>query len=360
MADFRKRGRNWYFKFTDADGRRVERRGCSNRRATEELAAAAEIEAARTRAGLSDPKIERMAREGRRPIREHVGEFVASMEIARRDEQHVAQTRLYITRLCELAHVERLADLTPSGLVAALGALRDQGFATRTIGAYATAIKAFSKWAWRDGRTVDYALNALVKPSDPTDRRRVRRALDAAESRALIEATRTAPTWRGVTGADRAAFYLIASLTGFRRDELLSLTPASFRLDDRPPIVVCECGYTKNHERAEQPLPASSVPSIRGWLATRAAETAVFGHLPRKRTALMLRLDLERCGIAYATADGVVDLHGLRHSYITALARSGVAVKTLQTLARHADPRLTINVYAHASLFDTNGAILRR
>jgi hypothetical protein len=60
-------------------------------------------------------------------------------------------------------------------------------------------------------------------------------------------------------------------------------------------------------------------------------------------------------GIPFETPDGVVDLHSLRHGYITTLARCGVPVKTLRTLARHADPRLTMNGFAHASLFDTSG-----
>ena len=45
----------------------------------------------------------------------------------------------------------------------------------------------------------------------------------------------------------------------------------------------------------------------------------------------------------------VVDLHSLRHGYITAVGRSGTSLKTLQSLARHSDPRLTLNVYSHLS-----------
>src|SRR5579883_1209972 len=235
-----KRGKVWYYRFTDANGKRVMRRGCTDKRATEEMARAAGVDAAKAR---DDPKAARLIREGKRSISEHIGEFITSLEVAGRNGQHIDQTRLYVTRLCELARVERLGDLTPSGMAAALGKLREQGelreqgkppgrgFSTRTIQAYATAVKAFSKWAWRDGRTVDYSLNALAKPgADPTDRRRVRRALAENDLRMLIEATRTAPTWRKVSGLDRSMLYLVAALTGFRRDELLSLTPESFRL----------------------------------------------------------------------------------------------------------------------------------
>jgi hypothetical protein len=56
MASLRKRSRNWFYRFTDADGVKVEKKGCPDRRATEEMAREAATQAARTRAGLIDPK----------------------------------------------------------------------------------------------------------------------------------------------------------------------------------------------------------------------------------------------------------------------------------------------------------------
>lgn len=68
MADFRKRGKNWYFRFTDANGARVERRGCSDRRMTEQMAREAESQAAKLRAGLIDPRAEAYMRWRQHPI----------------------------------------------------------------------------------------------------------------------------------------------------------------------------------------------------------------------------------------------------------------------------------------------------
>jgi hypothetical protein len=246
VASLRKRGSTWYYTVTNADGVRRELKGCSDKQMTVELARQAESEVARIKAGLFDPKAARMAREGRRPIQEHIDEFIASLEAARRNAQHVVQTRLYVTRVCELARITRLGELTPSSVVKALGNLRGQGFATRTLGAYATGIKALSKWAWKDGRTADYGLNGLTKPVDQNDRRRIRRPLIAGELRTLIETTRHVPQFRKASGVDRAVLYLVASLNGFRRDELLSLTPESFQLHGQHPMVVCEGAYTKN------------------------------------------------------------------------------------------------------------------
>jgi hypothetical protein len=75
------------------------------------------------------------------------------------------------------------------------------------------------------------------------------------------------------------------------------------------------------------------------------------------RTAEMLRVDLEAAGVPYETSEGVADFHALRSAYITYLVASGASVKTCQTLARHSDPKLTIGIYAKASLHDIAGAV---
>jgi integrase len=251
MASLRKRGRVWYYRFTDADGVKRERKGCTDKRATEELAHEAESEAAKIKAGLVDPKALRIAEANREPIEAHLDAFLASLTQAGRKAKHVNNTRAAINRVLSLAKIRRLPDLTPSAIVPALARLKDQGFAPRTVEAHIIAVKSFSRWAWRDGRAADYALVGLVKPGGPMERRRVRRALTDAELQMLVETTKGAPPWRRLSGQDRSLLYAIASMTGFRRGELMSLTPESFRLDAKPPTIVCEAGYTKNGRLAE-------------------------------------------------------------------------------------------------------------
>ena len=72
----------------------------------------------------------------------------------------------------------------------------------------------------------------------------------------------------------------------------------------------------------------------------------------------MLREDLEAAGIAYRDDSGrVLDFHAFRHTYVTILARSSTPVKVVQTLARHSDPKLTLNTYSHLTVFDTAAAL---
>jgi hypothetical protein len=79
MASYRKRGRIWYFRFTDADGVKRERPGCPDRRETEALSAHAEAEAARIRAGLSSPQDEARRRHAARSLAEHLADWHAHL-----------------------------------------------------------------------------------------------------------------------------------------------------------------------------------------------------------------------------------------------------------------------------------------
>jgi len=54
---------------------------------------------------------------------------------------------------------------------------------------------------------------------------------------------------------------------------------------------------------------------------------------------------VSRAGIPYETADGVVDFHSLRATYITLLVASGVDPKRVQALARHSTITLTMDRY---------------
>jgi hypothetical protein len=89
MASLQKRGRVWYYRFVDADGRRVMRRGCPDRRVTEQMAHAAETEAAKVRNGLVDPKEVAYRDHEARPLAEHLAAYSAHLADKGRTTAHV-------------------------------------------------------------------------------------------------------------------------------------------------------------------------------------------------------------------------------------------------------------------------------
>jgi len=64
--------------------------------------------------------------------------------------------------------------------------------------------------------------------------------------------------------------------------------------------------------------------------------------------ARSLDKDLETAGIPKHAPGGKIDFHACRVAYINLVLESGAKVKEAQTLARHATPELTMNVYGRA------------
>ncbi len=173
----------------------------------------------------------------------------------------------------------------------------------------------------------------------------------------MIQAAESGPIVYKMTGPDRAALYRLALGTGFRANELRSLTPESFDLDGDPPTVTVKAAYSKHRREDVQPIRPDLAEALAPWIATRPAGKPIFGNLT-KHTADMLRHDLAAAKIPYRNADGrVADFHAIRHSYVSMLARSTAPVKVVQTLARHSTPTLTLGVYSHIGLFDQTAAL---
>ena len=62
--------------------------------------------------------------------------------------------------------------------------------------------------------------------------------------------------------------------------------------------------------------------------------------------------------LAYENQNGLfADFHSCRHLFITSLERAGISPKMAQTLAKHSDIRLTMNVYSPTELAEQTAAI---
>jgi integrase len=344
--------------YTDENGRRRKKAGTTDKAVSERIAHDLENKAALRKQGLIDPKAESFRDHEARPLVEHLNAFQRALASKGGSKRYPEVTCSRTRKFLELAKVRRISDLSLSKAQAAVQSLRDEGLSIETINHHIRAVKGFSRWLWRDGRAREHHLAHLSTSNPEAGRRRIRRALTPEEAVRVIQAAEIGPPFRGLSGLDRAVLYVLALGTGFRADELRTLTPERFSLNSNPPTVTASACYTKNGKEAVQPVSASLAEQLRPWLARLAPGKPVFGRMTT-RTADMLRADLEAAGVPYETASGVVDFHSLRGCYITYLIASGASVKTCQTLARHSTAALTIGIYAKASLHDISGAVER-
>jgi integrase len=347
----------WYIAYTDHDGVRRTKKGCPDKTATEALARKLESDAELRRRGVIDPKADAYRFHQSRPLAEHLADWKAFQLGKGVTQRHADEGYARVVKLVALAKAERLSDLTLARLQAALALLRGMGLALRTIHHHVRLVKNFSRWLWRDGRTREDLLAHLQLPENPeSDRRRERRALTDGELIRLIDAAEQGAVRCRLSGPDRAMLYRIAAGTGYRSEELQSLTPESFALEGAYPTITVEAGNSKRRRRDVQPIQPALAAMLAPWVAARPKGKPIF---PVSRWAILtgLQADLRSAGIAYTTDEGTADFHALRHTYITALAKSNAPVKIVQTLARHSTPVLMLGVYTHVGLYDQAPAL---
>lgn len=282
------------------------------------------------------------------------------VEVRGRTEAHARQqTRRARKILVDMCGFSVATDVSADKVAVARRSLLAEGLCAVTSDGYREAARALTRWLLRTGRL---RVDPLVRP-DGEQRAASesnRRALTTKETDRLIEITRQKGHVRGrLTSELRSLLYLLAVQTGLRKSELLALRTDHLRLDGSKPRIELPASETKNGKPARLFLPPETAARVRRLALppqqrilpggeTRTEYPRVFrGPSPKSyRAAEVLRRDLTDAKIEDENAEGVVDFHSLRVTFITALARAGVPLAHAQKLARHCSPMLTANIYS--------------
>jgi integrase len=149
--------------------------------------------------------------------------------------------------------------------------------------------------------------------------------------------------------------YRLLVLTGLRWGELSSLKVGRIDLDER--TILLDSNATKNGNSDLLPLPAELVADLRDWITKmKLSSDDLLLNMPRTGVKRFYR-DLEVAGIPRVDARGYeLDIHALRYSFGTMLARNCVPVAVAMKLMRHSKPELTIGLYTDANVLDYRGA----
>jgi len=369
---------NWRGTFYDHNGKRRDwSTGTTDRRAAERILSKWASDAALRSEGVVDASAEQLAAEGRRAIADHLADWRASVEAKGNTPKRVNMVTQRAERIVAGCRFQTLGEVNGQAVRRFIRARQDEDMATSTINAYLQAIKQFTRWAVGDGRLASDPLAGLSRVRMIGETRQ-RRPLNPDELDRLITTTEQGPTYRRMSGFDRAMLYRLATGTGFRAGELRHLTAGCFDLDANPPAVTVKAAYSKRRRDDRQPIRADLAERLRAWLAGTPRDAAVFPMMPEKAAA-MIRFDLRRARILWrreartwqerhrrrdsdflrwCDGDGrVVDFHALRATYITAIVKGGASVKVAQELARHGDPKLTMNTYTRLGVHDLTGAL---
>jgi integrase len=366
-----KPAKKWSYKFKRADGTWEYGTGGTDKGDTQRIANSLEAQELQVRVGVVKPGEHLARRAATRPLAEHLTDYERALIARGAGDKHIKHTIGVLKRLLKRAGIETLPQLRADPILIGLGAIR-QEFSPRTFNHARTAILGWVRWLKDADRIPEIppGFGRIPKASETVDQKHPRRALTMDEVTKFLATTTTGPDEylygqskskhqrTAVPGAERAAIYTLALATGLRSSELASLRPEDFNLDSPHPTVSCQAAYTKNKKQAVQPITPDQASCLKVWVERAEPGKPVF-RVPDK-LGTWVRRDLERAGIPYRTAEGFADAHGLRHTYITELIRSGANPKVVQELARHSTITLTLDRYSHATEAELRQAIEKK
>ena len=377
--------RRWYVEFRDH--REVVRRlaAFSDKCASEELGRKLERLAARRSTGVGPDRelsrflgglperivarladlglLDRSRAAAGQSIEAHLADFEATLRARQRTEKYVRLLVSRVRRVLEGIGACSLATIRPTTVERFLAEQRAQGLAAKTSNHLLAAVRGFTGWALASGLLGEDPLVTLKPLNARLDPRRERRALSFGdELPRLLRAAAAGPEHRGIVGPLRALVYRLAAETGLRVAELVSLRAGDLDLNAERPAVVLRASAAKNRREARIPLRPETVRALAPDLADKLPAAPLL-PLPRSfkdKATRWLRFDLGRAGIAYEDDSGrVADFHALRASFVTALMQSGASPKVVQSLARHADAKMTLGLYSKLGRDDERRALDR-
>ena len=365
------RGGKYCISYFDHEGKRITRSArTSDKAVAERIAAKLEADIALRRDGVIDPQLDAICDESRRSVESHLADFEAKMQTANRKPKHITTTIGYIRAIAQEAEWATVSDISADDVSRWAGRLKEQGRSARTIQAYLTAAKSFTRWLANNHKLPRDPLASVQKPDPKADRRRERRMLLPEEWHWLRAATADSAERDGMTGSERMLLYAVAIQTGLRAGELRSLTRGRLFLDADNAFITCKAGQTKNAKDARQYIRPDLADDLARHIGNKTPGAGVF-NMPRSEdVADMLRADLASARREWLKAarhdpkeyerriqsdflteknhEGeVLDFHSLRHTCGAWLAMTGAHPKAVQSVMRHSTITLTMDTYGH-------------
>ncbi|MHC5109681.1 MAG: hypothetical protein ACYTHJ_07370 [Planctomycetota bacterium] len=188
----------WIASWFDHNGKCRERSTrTTDRRAAELILGKFIADAAVRIAGVVDPKSDRYNEAIRKPIGQHVDDWIGHLRAKAVSENQLTLLSGRVRKLVASIKAERVTDIAASDVQAAIGELHEEK-SLQTCQHYLRAIKQFSRWLHRDGRVREDVLAHLTGFNVATDRRHERRPLSAEELNWLIQVTEDRIPFHGV------------------------------------------------------------------------------------------------------------------------------------------------------------------
>lgn len=358
----------YYAKYRDHDQKvRTVSTGCKDKENASQFLRNLERRTEQVEVGvITKEEIRRVEETKSVSLATHVGDYVSTLTGSK---QHRKEVRRYLDLLIEALDWSALADLRRDGLELWLHGQFENGRSARSCNAYRMAASGFCTWLVEVKRLAGNPFSGLKKFDEEADSRRPRRALTPDELARLLEAARIAPKRPGLksgrtsgrpaerfSGNDRAELYEFLAATGLRMNEVRLLRVSDLNLGGKSPRIELRGSTTKNGKADFIPFTPEVIAMLRRRVDGLKPSDPAF-DIPADLIK-RFHADCKRAGIKQIDDRGKrIDLHALRKTFGTRLAKAGVPLTVTQRLMRHSNPKLTSNLYTDVLPPDLHGAV---
>ena len=407
----------WYMRYRDVNGiTRRETTGCRDKENAEAVLKEKTKTIEDIKKGLVPES--KVAAEGhaKQPIRIHIDAYLKDLakKCKRKGGRRTSQTHLknvecQLNRLVADCRIHYLRDISREAIEDWIEKREDESdMAGRTINTYLSALRAFCKWALGENRLLVNPLKKLGT-ADEDEKRRMRRSLNEDEIRRLLDVARTRPLIEAQTirsgprkgqlgakvsperrekfikvGIERDLIYRGFINTGARLNDFVTLTVDDVHLNTPRPYVNLKAANTKENRDCCLPLRQDYAEDLRNWLNDKLSEyqqrTLIDGrkelpdalpsdmkvfNVPRTMRQVLYR-DLAFAGIQAVDEKGrpmaddqgrKVDIHALRKTTGSLMARAGVKPQEVTKMLRHSSQAITWKHYTDLELIDDHRAV---
>ncbi len=350
----------WRAVIVDHKGRRKTYTLSTSKQLSQKQADTLEAREREIRMGLRPVPVE-PDKNASRPFMEVVEEYIA-WGLAQGGKRgmpwiptHGLTKRRHLTMWQEVLSLEKLSDVY--GILPRVEAhtrkLLDGGMSGKSVSLRVESMRSFIRWCQKRKYLTENPLEEISKfDTAPVN---IRRAMTKEEIRLLLNGC--AP--------HRRLLYEVAACSGLRENELRQLTPR--HLDREACALIIERKWDKGRKDRLQYIPqelmrrlvefmdSGEVRALYEKSLKQQGKRAVLKGVPEnallyvpRNSAERLKADLKTVGIPIKTEAGKLDFHALRTAYINLVIETGADLKTAQTMARHATPDLTMNVYGRS------------
>jgi integrase len=310
-----------------------------------------------------------------RSLAELKGTYLSDLS-TRAVPKHVANTRARLNAILDVLPAQRVRDLKPIEVIQHRAKRLAEGISHRTANLQVDTLRSMLGWAVKVGLIAENPLRNMprLKENEATKRYQ-RRALTEDEIEAFLAAAREDDRRNALhrRRVPQEPFWRSLLETGARYGEVIRVSWADLDVGKR--LLTLRAENTKTRKARVIPMLDGLAEDLDGL---RENHITVLGRplRPSDRvflspegcawpshtvnvTRILHRL-LEDAGIDRLDAQGKrVDVHALRHSFASRLARSGVPITHAQKLLGHATIEMTAQTYVHLDPEDLRDAMRR-